>query len=153
MFDIDALWPARRARGEDTISKIGWVHPWKAWPWLLGSIRAKVLDDDANGGRRLDVLFEFSRCQGDLDIGLAYDGADARGRIDRIEWDIGAARLEDGEHGNDVLQRPVEIDRDRSFWRDAGADEPPGQIVDTRHELPIGDGAVLKAHRDGVWSS
>ena len=48
MFNIDALWPARRAGGVDTISEIGWVHPRQAGPWLLGEIQTNVLKVDAN---------------------------------------------------------------------------------------------------------
>ena len=61
-----------------------------------------VLNADANRDLCLDAVFERCRCQGDLDIGLADDRVDARGRIDWIERDIGAARFEDGEHGDDV---------------------------------------------------
>ena len=76
--------------------------------------------------------------------------------IGRIERHVGAAGLQDGEHGDDQLDRAVEIDADELIGTDAERDELIGQPIGAGGELAVAerlafedDGDVVGMARDG----
>ncbi len=70
----------------------------------------------------------------------------------RVEGHVGARRLQDGQDGDDHVERAFQADPDHHIASDAEAAQPAGQLVGGRVELAVGEGAALAVHGLGVGS-
>jgi hypothetical protein len=79
--------------------------------------------------------------------------AQAIGRIGRIERDVGAARLEDGEQANDHVEAALDADRDPVVGTDAEAAQVASEAVGTAVHRMVGQGSVLEHQGGGVGAA
>ena len=84
--------------------------------------------------------------------GVGQHVGDAVGRVVGVDRQVGGARLEDGEHGDDGVRGAGQSQRDELFTADAEPDEMPSELIGTGVELPVGQrpAFALTDDRDSI---
>ena len=82
--------------------------------------------------------------------GVAEDEGDSIRRVVGIERNVGAAGLEDGEYGDDEVERARQAERDERLASNAELAQAVREAVRPFVELPIRQRASLEGHRRGV---
>ncbi|KAF0963756.1 hypothetical protein MLGJGCBP_03108 [Rhodococcus sp. T7] len=69
----------------------------------------------------------------------------------RIERDVGAARLDDGVHADQQIERTPNAETDQAVRADAPNDQLPSEAICPRIELCVGQDVAFEFERYGVW--
>ena len=79
------------------------------------------------------------------------DGADARGRVGRVQWRVDRAGFPDGQQGHCDVDTRFQAHHDNVFLPDGAGDELVRELVGTPVQLRIAQAlvAVLQCHRIG----
>ncbi len=70
---------------------------------------------------------------------ILQHGGEALAGVRGVERDVGAAGLENGDEGDNQLQRALQRDGHTRVGGDAQATQVPGQLIGARVELPVGE--------------
>ena len=155
----DALRPPRRARGVDDVGEV--VRPGAAvergQQGVVGvarragrSIEVDQAGAGARHGRGEEVdLRQEHRLREAVEPVLDHEGQPLR-RIGRVERQVGAAGLQDGEETHDERRRAVGADRDRLVDPHPQPAQAAGQAVGAGVELAVGERFALADDRRGA---
>src|ERR1700735_4508794 len=71
-------------------------------------------------------------------------------RIARVEWQVGAAGLEDADKGDDHVERSLDAQADHDFRADAKPAQMMGQLIGPSVEFAIAQMLVFEHYRNRI---
>lgn len=145
--DDGALGPSGRSRRVDHVR--GVVDPVRGGPDGLFGERGVVGHDhgDVRPGQPVRGVLDRQQQRGP---GVGEHKLDPRGRVVRVDGDVGGARPEHRDQGDDQFQGAGHGDRDEPFGPGAALGQLAGQPTGALGQFPVGQPGVLEGHRDGV---
>ncbi len=148
----DSLGASARARGEEDVGEVLRRRaPQRSGRGARGLPRQLVEPDDRSGARRdLGVEIDVVAGQEDRPPGVLEHRGEARAGVVGVERQVGAARLEHAQDGDQRRAAARQQEGDGHLRADAQAHQRMGQPIGTPVELPVGQRAILRDDRGEV---
>ncbi len=117
---------------------------------LTGDVSGVGIEQDARSGMLRQPVDEGGVGDQLCCASISQHEGQPLGRILRIEREIGAAGLEDGEEPHQHVERALETETDHHLGPDAEPAQAMRQLVGALVERGIGQRRILEHHRDGI---